>query len=187
MPKVWGETIEAHRREVKDAVLDAAASLVAEVGLTELSMSAVAERSGIGRATLYRYFPTLDAILVAWHEREVGRHLAELERAASGNGAAVERLRAVLLAYAHRLGHGHHGDMAAALHRTDHVAAGHARLEGFVSDLVARGAAEGALRRDVAPRELALFCIHALSAASSLRSRAAIERLLDVTLDGLRA
>lgn len=187
VPKVWSDTIEAHRHQVTDAVLDSAAALVAEVGLTEVSMSAVAERSGIGRATLYRYFPTLDAVLVAWHQREVDRHLAELEAVSSGAGSAVERLRAVLAAYTHRLAHGHHGEMATALHRTEHVDAGHARLERFVTGLVAEAVAEGALREDVAPQELALYAIHALGAAPALGSKAAVARLVDVTLDGLRA
>ena len=186
VPKVWSDTIEAHRHQVTDTVLDSAAALVTEVGLTEVSMSAVAERSGIGRATLYRYFPTLEAILVAWHQREVDLHLAELEAVSTGSGSAVERLRAVLEAYTHRIAHGHHGEMATALHRTQHVDAGHARLERFVTDLVTEAAAEGALRRDVAPRELALYAIHALGAARVLHSKAAAGRLVDVTLNGLR-
>ena len=53
MPKLWTETIEAHRREVRDAILDAAASLVGEHGLLSVTMSQVAELTGIGRATLY--------------------------------------------------------------------------------------------------------------------------------------
>lgn len=187
VPKVWTDTVEAHRQHVIDAVLDSAAALVAETGLTEVSMSGVAERSGIARATLYRYFPTLDAVLVAWHQREVDRHLAELEVAGSEAGTPVEGLRAVLTAYAHRVAQSHHGGMAAALHRTEHVEVGHARLEVFVTGLVTEAADEGALRRDVAPRELALYAIHALGAAGTLGSKAAVGRLIEVTLDGLRA
>lgn len=185
MPKVWSDTIEAHRHQVTDTVLDSAAALVAEVGLTEVSMSAVAERSGIGRATLYRYFPTLDAVLGAWHQREVDRHLAELEAVSTGAGTAVDRLRAVLAAYTSRIAHGHHSAMAAALHRTDHVEAGHARLESFIAALVAEGVAEGSLRRDVAPRELALYAIHAVGAARAVGSRAGVARLIEMTLDGM--
>ena len=75
MPRLWDETIEAHRREVRDAVLDSTAALVAERGLRSVTMSQIAEETGIGRGTLYKYFSGVEAILVAWHERQVGGHL----------------------------------------------------------------------------------------------------------------
>jgi hypothetical protein len=34
--------------------------------------------SGIGRATLYTYFPNVESILAVWHERHVASHLAQL-------------------------------------------------------------------------------------------------------------
>ena len=77
MPKLWNETIEAHRRAVHDAALDTAAALVAERGLLSVTMSQIAEETGIGRATLYKYFPDVEAILIAWHERQIARHLEQ--------------------------------------------------------------------------------------------------------------
>ncbi len=71
MPKLWHATIEAHRREVRDAILETTARLVAEHGVRAVTMSQIAEETGIGRATLYKYFPDVDAILVAWHDRQV--------------------------------------------------------------------------------------------------------------------
>src|SRR6266849_6773540 len=71
MPKLWTETIEAHRREVRDAILDTTAALVADQGLRSVTMSHIAEETGIGRATLYKYFSGVEAILLAWHERQV--------------------------------------------------------------------------------------------------------------------
>src|SRR5207244_2772748 len=47
------------------AILDAALSLFSEVGLGGLTMSAVVDRSGVGRATLYRRYPTREALLSA--------------------------------------------------------------------------------------------------------------------------
>ena len=52
MPKLWTDTIETHRREVRDAVLDAAADLIAENGLLDVTMSRIAEETGIGRNAL---------------------------------------------------------------------------------------------------------------------------------------
>ncbi|RUV80905.1 TetR/AcrR family transcriptional regulator, partial [Mesorhizobium sp. M5C.F.Ca.IN.020.14.1.1] len=78
MPKLWNETIDAHRRAVRDATLDATAALVAERGLLSVTMAKIAEETGIGRATLYKYFRDVEAILVAWHERQVTGHLEHL-------------------------------------------------------------------------------------------------------------
>ncbi|MEP7020668.1 MAG: helix-turn-helix domain-containing protein, partial [Pseudonocardiales bacterium] len=67
MPKLWTDTIEAHRQAVREATLDTAATLVAERGLSAVTMSRIAEETGIGRATLYKYFPDVEAIMTAWH------------------------------------------------------------------------------------------------------------------------
>jgi AcrR family transcriptional regulator len=82
VPKLRTETIDAHRAAVREAALDATAALVAEHGLVALTMSQIAERAGIGRATLYKYFPDVQAVLTAWHERQIATHLERLTAAA---------------------------------------------------------------------------------------------------------
>jgi AcrR family transcriptional regulator len=187
VPKLWNQTIEAHRREVRDATLDTAAALVAGHGLRSVTMSQIAEETGIGRATLYKYFSDVEAILLAWHEREVTRHLECLAKVRDqAGGGAREQLEAVLHAYA-LISHEHHGtELAALLHRGEHVARAQQQLSDFIRDLLAEGAETGDLRDDVAPEELASYCLHALTAASSLRSKAAVRRLIMVILAGLR-
>ena len=78
VPRLWSKTIESHRREVRDALLDTAAALVARRGLRSVTMSEIAEQAGIGRATLYKYFPDVEAILSAWHQRQVSAHIEQL-------------------------------------------------------------------------------------------------------------
>jgi hypothetical protein len=56
----------------------------------------------------------------------------------------------------------------------------------MIRDLLAEGAETGDLRNDVAPDELAGYCLHAITAAGSLRSKAAVRRLVTVILAGLR-
>ena len=188
MPKLWNETIEAHRRAVRDATLDTTAALVAEHGLRSVTMSRIAEETGIGRATLYKYFSGVEAILLAWHERQITGHLEHLAEVRDQAGDAGERLEAVLEAYAliSHESHGHHGtELAAFLHRGEHVARAQQQLSGFIRDLLTEGAKTGDLRDDVAPAELATYCLHALTAASSLPSKAAVRRLVTVTLAGL--
>src|SRR5947209_4122511 len=96
MPRLWNETIEAHRIAVREAILDATWALVTEHGLTLVTMSQIAETTGIGRATLYKYFPDVEAILVAWHQRQVTGHLKHLAELRDQAGDAGQRLEAVL-------------------------------------------------------------------------------------------
>jgi AcrR family transcriptional regulator len=189
VPKLWNETIEAHRREVRGAILDATAALVAEHGLRSVTMSQIADKTGIGRATLYKYFSDVEAILLVWHERQISSHLDYLVEVRDQVGDPRARLEAVLEAYAlisHET-HGHHNrELAAFLHRDEQVAWAQQQLRNLIRDLLTEGGETGQLRDDVAPDELASYCLHALGAASSLPSKAAVRRLVTVTLAGLR-
>jgi AcrR family transcriptional regulator len=195
MPKLWNETIEAHRRDVREAIIDATSNLVTERGLLSVTMSEIAEATGIGRATLYKYFSDVEAILLAWHERGISAHLEYLARVRDQHADAHGRLAAVLEAYA-LLDHEHHGSeehhghlqdrlLAEVLHKGGHVARAQRELQAMIRDLVAEAARDGGIRDDVAPDELARYCLHALSAASILPSKAAVRRLVTVTLAGL--
>ena len=190
VPKLWTETIEAHRREVRDAILETTAALVGEHGLRAVTMSRIAEVTGIGRATLYKYFPDVEAILAAWHARAIAGHLEHLAEVRDRAGDPGEGLRAVLEAFAlisHET-HGHHDpELAASLHRDRQVARAQGKLHHMIRDLLIEGAASGELRDDVPPDELASYCLHALSAARMLPSRTAVRRLVSVTVDALRA
>jgi AcrR family transcriptional regulator len=185
VPKLWDDTIEAHRRAVRDATLDTAAALVNEHGLSAVTMSQIAEETGIGRATLYKYFSDVDTILVAWHERQVAGHLQQLATVRDEEGDPGQRLAAVLEAYA-LIHHEVHGsELAARLHRGEHVAHAQKHLNDFLRDLLADAAQTGDVRDDVSPDELATYCLHALDAANTLPSKAAVRRLVRVTLAGI--
>ena len=190
MPKLWNETIDAHRRAVTDATLDATASLVAEHGLASVTMSEVARETGIGRATLYKYFPDVEAVLAAWHERQVTTHLQQLAEVRDRAGGSSARLEAVLDAYAlisYESSRKRHGtEFVALMHQGGHLVHAEQQLNDLIRDLVTEGAKTGDLRNDVSPDELAKYCLHALTAASNLRSKAAVHRLVIVTLAGLR-
>jgi AcrR family transcriptional regulator len=189
MPKLWTETIETHRREVRDAILDSAVALVAEHGLLAVTMSQIAEETGIGRATLYKYFPDVEAILLAWHDRQVAAHLAYLSEVRDQAGDPGERLEAVLEAYAllsrHSGGHQDAG-FAELLHRDDQFGRAQRHVHQMIRDVLAAAAKAGDVRDDVPPDELASYCVHALAGAGTQRSKAVVRRLVSVTMDGLR-
>jgi AcrR family transcriptional regulator len=189
VPRLWTQTIQAHRHQVRDAIVDTTAALVAEHGLRSVTMSQIAEQTGIGRATLYKYFPDVEAILLVWHERQISGHLQQLAEVRDQAGEASERLEAVLEAYAliSHQSHGHHGtELAAFLHRDEQLAPAQQQVRGMIRDLLIEGAETGEVRDDVAPDELAGYCLHALTAAGTLPSKAAVRRLVTVTLAGLR-
>jgi hypothetical protein len=95
----------------------------------------------------------------------------------------------VLVAYAtiaHE-SHGHHdAELASLLHRDERVVRAEEHLRDMVRRLIVDAAGSGDVRDDVAPDELATYCLHAIGAASGLPSKAAVRRLVDVTLAGLR-
>jgi AcrR family transcriptional regulator len=189
VPKLWNETIEAHRREVRDAILTTTAALVFEQGLRSVTMSQIAEGTGIGRATLYKYFPDVDAILDAWHAREISQHLQALAEVRDKAPDPARRVADVLDAFAlisHRTRGHHDPELVRRLHGHEHVGHAQQQLRAMLGSLVAEAAAAGAVRDDVSPDELAGYCLHALGGAAALPSEDAVRRLVDVTLSGLR-
>ena len=187
IPRLWHQTIQAHRREVRDAILDSAAALVAQHGLRAVTMSQIAEETGIGRATLYKYFSGVEPILTAWHERHVAEHLEHLTGLRDQTGDPGARLREVLRAYAmisferHR----HGTELASLVHQGEHMAGPEQQLVNIVRGLIEEAVATGAVRSDVPGDELGTFCLHALEGAGQLPDRAAVERLVGVVSDAL--
>ena len=188
MPRLWNDTIDRHRREVREAILGTTVRLVSEHGLLSVTMSQIAEETGIGRATLYKYFPDVEAILRAWHQEQITSHLVELAGARDHAGPG-DRLRAVLETYA-LISHESRGhrdnELAALLHRDEHVAVAETHLRDMIRDLLTEAIETGEVRDDIAASELTNYCLHALTAANSLPSKAAVRRLVGITLAGLR-
>lgn len=178
---MWTTTVESHRHEVREAILTAVDRIVDEQGLLSLRMTQIADAAGIGRATLYKYFPDVEDVLSAWHRRLVDRHLAELTTLRDGPGTAGERLRSVLSFWLQIAGRRHHPgvQVASALHRDGHVGEAERRLQDLVAELIDEAAATGVVRSDVPASELAAYCLHALGAGAELES-AGRDRLLEL-------
>jgi AcrR family transcriptional regulator len=185
VPKLWSQTIESHRHAVHQAITDVTAALVRAHGLTAVTMSQIAKDAGIGRATLYKYFPDVESIMVSWHERLITDHLDRITQAAEAQQDPGRRLTAALDAYA-TLGHGHdHDDLSALLHRGEHVSRAQAQLTTYLTGLLADAAASGEIRTDTDPDVLAAYCLAALSAARTMPAGSA-GTLVEIVLAGLR-
>lgn len=168
--------------------MDTTATLVAERGLRSVTMSQIATETGIGRATLYKYFSQVDAILLAWHERQIAghlEHLTELRERADDPVAGLEAVLEACAAIVQETFGPRHAELGVFLHRDEQVAHGSHRLHDLIRGLLAEGAEAGHFRDDVAPEELATYCLHALTTAESLPSGAAVRRLVKVMLAGL--
>ncbi|MFD8869605.1 hypothetical protein ACFV1F_35670 [Streptomyces sp. NPDC059590] len=90
-----------------------------------------------------------------------------------------ERVRAVLERYAlisyRRRGQGTE-ELSALLHRGEAIVQAQRDLSRLFEDVIAQAAAAQALRDDIAPRELATYCLHSLTAAADLPSEAAVRQ-----------
>jgi len=181
MPKIWADTIDRHRRQVNDAILDAIAQLIAEQGPLSVGMSAIAQRAGIGRATLYKYFPDVESILVAWHDRDFAGHLRHLQSLADGDDVTLDDVAALLLAQRRK----HRGSSTPGSGLTPTVAgaegvpAGSVQREilAVLTALLTRLVHQHQVRADWPPELLAEWLFHSAHAPSRLDDEA-VSRLV---------
>lgn len=158
MADSWRDTLETHKARYRERIIDAAIDLVAEEGVAKASMAALAQRAGIGRATVYKYFPDVEHALLAHVEREIDECRSALLAVLAGETDPVARLRGcieALLAYfasqRHRLGW-------VTLEQADLSSAAVSRLRTLMVNLpqpfvdtIAAGVANGGLRPDLRP------------------------------------
>lgn len=88
--------------DTRARILGAAVACVGRTGFAHTSMDAVAAEAGVGRATIYRYFPDgKDQLFDETIEWEVGRFFADLAHRVADEPGLARRLE-VALPYAHR-------------------------------------------------------------------------------------
>ncbi len=185
MPKLWHDSIEAHRSAVADAIMDQTASIAAAEGLHGVTMARVAQETGIGRATLYKYFKDVPEILAAWHRRQIAAHVEDLEAIRDRHSSPLAALDAVLVAYAQHNAHDHHGDLSQVLHAQPHIHEAHNHLHGLVADLIDRARKAGELDTKTNVEESARYALAAMGAASRASSKPAVSRLVAMVLRGM--
>ncbi|MBM7517724.1 TetR/AcrR family transcriptional regulator [Nocardioides nitrophenolicus] len=96
MPRITGASIAEHVAAQEAAVVAAAQRLFAERGVAAVTLGDIAAEVGLGRTSLYRYFPTKGHILQVWFDREMDPLLARAEAVVAEHGATVEALHAWL-------------------------------------------------------------------------------------------
>lgn len=92
MPKITAPTLEKHREETVDRLLDAFSELVLSRGYAEVTLADVAAQAGLARTAIYNYFPDRETLLFAWTDREVRRSIAILESELAQADTIAEKL-----------------------------------------------------------------------------------------------
>lgn len=176
-------------QENRDRLIAAARGVLGGGG-PGASLEAVAREAGLGTGTLYRHFPTREALFHAVYRHDLER-LVERAEALEGARDPLAALRDwlhanVVLVETKR---GLLGALSVTV--TDEAKASYGdlsgRLVGALDALLRQGAADGRLRDDVTGEDL-IETMYALCYARAPDSnwRAAVLRRLDVFLDGLR-
>lgn len=166
-------------------LLEVAARVFAEQGLNS-APAAIAREAGVGVGTLYRHFPTREALVDAAYRHQLTRVCEQATALLAGHPAAE----------ATRLWTEHFLDyvvtksgMSAALDAViasgvDPYSDSRALLTDAVAALLAAGARDGSLRTDVTPDDVLLFTA-GIAHAVQHGSREQARRLIDLFMDAL--
>lgn len=171
----------------RERVLEAAKAVFSEGG-PDASLEAVARRAGVGIGTLYRHFPTREALYEAVYRREV-EQLAELAEELKADPAPAEALRRWLRSNVAFVAtkKGMATALALAAHKPpDLMAYSFERLTKAVGLLLERAVAAGEIRPDIGPDDLLRALIGMCYLQDQPGWQASVLRLLDVFIDGLR-
>lgn len=164
-----------------------AAKAVFGTGGPQVSLETVAREAGVGIGTLYRHFPTREALFEAVYRREVDQ-LVELAAELAACPAPVAALRRWLHASVEFVAtkKGMAAALAlAALGSSDLKAYTSERLTAAVGGLMDRAVAAGELRADVGPGDVLHLLVALCYQSNAPGWHRNVLRLLDVFVDGL--
>lgn len=182
--------MRADARHNRALVVAAACELFLEQGI-DVPLDVVARRAGVGIGTLYRRFPDRDALLRAVGEENL-RRLADLAQTAQREEPDAWHALCRFLRGCAEL---RMGELSAKLdpHLHQRLRAGQDLHEvrqqviAAVLRMTERAQADGALRSDIGPGDIALLMTVHIYAPPGMPRGPAMERVLEIMLDGLRA
>ena len=171
----------------RERLLEVAKTAFADVG-ADVSLDEIARRAGVGIGTLYRHFPTRDAIVEAVYRREVEQLAGSATRllGALPPGEALHEWMRLFVDYIATK-----KVMASALGSivsgaTELYAFSAAQITGAMFLLVDRARAIDDIRPDVDPNDLLRALVGFTYGNTSPGWQASALRLIDILMDGLR-
>ena len=151
--------MRADARRNRSAVLAAAEAAYAEQGV-EVSLNEIARRADTGNATLYRHFPTREALLAEVYTGHLERYCALAEDAARADDPVTALRDCVTATCALQAGNRGLADLLASLRpltaRVEELRVRHHRA---IAKLFRRAVRSGKVRADAAPADLAVLLI----------------------------
>ncbi len=179
----------ADARRNRERILAAAAEAFGTRGLA-VPIDLVAERAGVGVGTLYRHFPTKEALFAAVVGQRVGALAAALGAVSAGDDAQGAVFACIELLAVEVVGK---QDLLEALEAagvdvTPEVADALARLERGVDGLLRRAVAAGVVRADVSFQDVLGLVIGTCRGARQVGGGdERVRRLVSIICEGLRA
>ena len=171
----------------RERILEVAKAAFARSG-ANTSLDDVARKAGVGAGTLYRHFPTRDALLEAVYHTEVAK-LAAAERELSAKLPPVEALRAWMLLFVDYIAEKH--IIAPALNAfaggpSKLYDSSRAQVTGAIEALVERAIKSGDIRKDLKAFDLLRALIGVSNVASAPDWQQSAKRLVDILILGSR-
>ncbi len=171
----------------RERVLEAAKTVFAEGGPAG-SLEGVARRAGVGVGTLYRHFPTRQALFEAVYRREV-EQLAELAEQFGTDLPPLEALRRWMHANVEFVAtkKGMSAALAVAAHASSGLSAySMGRLGRALETLLRRAAEAGAIRGDISAEDILRTIVGLCYTHDKPGWQGNVRRLVDVFVDGMR-
>jgi AcrR family transcriptional regulator len=171
----------------RERVLEAAKA-VFSAGGAEASLEAVAQEAGVGIGTLYRHFPTREALFEAVYRREV-QQLADLAEQLKQQAPPVDALRQWMRSIVKFVAtkKGMSAALALAVDKDSKLVSSSAdRLARAVGGLLDRAIAAGEIRDDVSSEDLLRALVGMCYMHDQPGWQISVLRLVDVFIDGLR-
>jgi AcrR family transcriptional regulator len=171
----------------KERILEVAKRAFARSG-ANASLDDIAKQAGVGPGTLYRHFPSREALLEAVYRNEVEK-LGAAERELSQKLPPVEALRAWMLLFVDYIATKQ--IIAPALNTlvggpTKVYQASRSQIQGAIDALVERAIKSGEIRRDLDPFDLLRALIGVSNVASAPDWPQSARRLVDILITGSR-
>ncbi|WP_329139175.1 TetR/AcrR family transcriptional regulator [Streptomyces sp. NBC_01476] len=172
-------------RQNRERLLEVAAQVFAEQGL-DTAPAAIAKQAGVGVGTLYRHFPTREALIDAAYQRRLTLVCEKATDLLPGRSAA-EATRAWMTDFLHYATA--KSGMSEALNAViasgvDPYADSHALLTGAVGTLLRAGAQDGTLRTDVTSDDV-LLLMGGIAYSVRHGTKEQAGRLVDLLMDAL--
>jgi AcrR family transcriptional regulator len=170
----------------RERVLEAA-KVVFSTGGAEASLEAVARAAGVGIGTLYRHFPTREALFEAVYRREV-QQLADLAEQLKQEGEPIDALRHWMRSNVEFVAtkKGMSAALALAAYKNSELFSySFERLKEAVGSLLDRAVATGEIRDDISPEDLLRALVGMCYMHDQPGWQTSVLRLVDVFIDGL--